>query len=142
MTHWKKCTRKVSFVAYTGWDITMTHHENGTFLCYCSHHKCPKEVGFATMDALHKHMKTLKTTWLGPEQKMPAIPQDETMMTPSAASNGNAPMHSPPTAFNMSGQVEESAMASPHAPSPRSPRLPAMPERGKTPEKRYSKGEK
>ncbi|KAI6101956.1 hypothetical protein F5141DRAFT_1065894 [Pisolithus sp. B1] len=153
-THWKKCVRKVSFVAYTGQDITMTRHENGTFLCYCSHHKCPKEVGFATMDALHKHMKTLKTTWLGPEKKasaggqssvqatnatavpmeittdapsppqMPAaIPQDETMMTPSAASNGDAPMHSPPlpTAFNMSGQVEESAMASPHAPSPRHP---------------------
>ncbi|KAI6096772.1 hypothetical protein F5141DRAFT_1067498 [Pisolithus sp. B1] len=147
-THWKKCVRKVSFVAYTGQDITMTRHENGTFLCYCSHHKCPKEVGFATMDALHKHMKTLKTTWLGPEKKagghsllqtantttstmeittdapcppqMPAIPWDETMNSPSAPSNGNAPMHSPPTALDMSGQVEESAMASPDVQSTRS----------------------
>ncbi|KAI6100652.1 hypothetical protein F5141DRAFT_1066225 [Pisolithus sp. B1] len=153
--HWKKCVKVVTFVAYTGQDVTITRHENGTFLCYCSHHKCPRDIGFTTVDALHKHMKTLKTTWLGPEKKasaggqssvqatnatavpmeittdapsppqMPAaIPQDKTMMTPSAASNGDAPMHSPPTAFDMSGQVEESAMASPHAQSPRSP--PAM----------------
>ncbi|KAI6094764.1 hypothetical protein F5141DRAFT_1069108 [Pisolithus sp. B1] len=145
--HWKKCVKVITSVAYTGQDVTITHHENGTFLC-CSHHKCPRDIGFTTVDALHKHMKTLKTTWLGPEKKaswwtvfspssqcsavpmeittdapsppqMPAaIPQDETMMTPSAASNGDAPMHSPPTAFDMSGQVEESAM------SPRSP--PAM----------------
>ncbi|KAI6118912.1 hypothetical protein EDD16DRAFT_1707158 [Pisolithus croceorrhizus] len=148
--HWKKCVSIVTFVAYTGQDVTITCHENGTFLCYCSHHKCPRDIGFTTADALHKHMKTLKTTWLGLEKKasageqssvqavnatavpmeittntpppqMPAaIPQNKTMMTPLAASNGDAPMHSPPTAFDMSGQVEGSAMALPHAPSPRS----------------------
>ncbi|KAI6108376.1 hypothetical protein F5141DRAFT_1216120 [Pisolithus sp. B1] len=109
------------------------------------------------MDTLHKHMKTLKTTWLGPEEKkastggqsssvqaanattvlmeittdapspphMPAIPQDDKIMnSPSAPSDGgDAPMHSPPLTFDMSGEVEESAMASPHAPSPRSPQV-------------------
>ncbi|KAI6098756.1 hypothetical protein F5141DRAFT_1066809 [Pisolithus sp. B1] len=113
--HWKKCVSIVTFVAYTGQDVTITCHENGTFLCYCSHHKCPRDIGFTTADALHKHMKTLKTTWLGLEKKaseqssvqavnatavpmeittntpppqMPAaIPQNKTMMTPLAASN-------------------------------------------------------
>ncbi|KAI6139891.1 hypothetical protein EDD17DRAFT_1770388 [Pisolithus thermaeus] len=126
--HWKKCVKVITFVAYTGQDVTITCHENGTFLCYCSHPKCPRETGFTTVDALHKHMKTLKTTWLGPEKKagghsllqtantttstmeittdapcppqMPAIPWDETMNSPSAPSNGNAPMHSPPTALD------------------------------------------
>ncbi|KAI5984878.1 hypothetical protein EDD15DRAFT_2201002 [Pisolithus albus] len=107
-THWKKCVREVTFIAYTGQEITLTRQENGAFACYCSHPKCPKQAGFATMDTLHKHMKTLKTTWLGPEKKaggqssvqaggttspmeittnvapkMPAIPQDETMKSPS-----------------------------------------------------------
>ncbi|KAI6143883.1 hypothetical protein EDD17DRAFT_1515423, partial [Pisolithus thermaeus] len=138
--HWKKCVKVVTFVAYTGQDVTITCHENGTFLCYCSHHKCPRDIGFTTVDALHKHMKTLKTNWLGPEKKasaggqssvqatnatavpmeittdapsppqMPAaIPQDETMMTPSAASNGDAPMHSPPPNNMLSGLKLESA---------------------------------
>ncbi|KAI5982121.1 hypothetical protein EDC04DRAFT_2915922 [Pisolithus marmoratus] len=56
--HWKK--------------KSLDRHANGTFLCYCSHPKCPKEVGFATVDALGKHMKNLKTTWLGPEKKASA----------------------------------------------------------------------
>ncbi|KAI6119109.1 hypothetical protein EV401DRAFT_1888401, partial [Pisolithus croceorrhizus] len=113
--HWKKCVKAITFVAYTGQDVTMTRHENGAFLCYCSHHKCPREVGFTTVDALHKHMKTLKTTWLGPEKKasaggqslvqetnattvlmeittdapspphMPAIPQDDKIMNSPSA---------------------------------------------------------
>lgn len=67
--HWKKCVKKVTFVAYDGQEITASRHENGTFLCYCSHNKCPKSQGFATIDALQKHMKNLKTIWLGPEKK-------------------------------------------------------------------------
>ncbi|KAG6376005.1 hypothetical protein JVT61DRAFT_2890 [Boletus reticuloceps] len=62
--HWKKCVKCVSFVAYNGQQITITCHTNGTFWCYCSHDKCPKSVGFATVDTLQKH---IKTTWLGPE---------------------------------------------------------------------------
>ncbi|KIK17462.1 hypothetical protein PISMIDRAFT_15045 [Pisolithus microcarpus 441] len=54
--------------------------------------------------------------------QMPAIPQDETMKSPSILSNDDAPMHSPPAAaFDMSDKMEESAMASQRAPSPRSP---------------------
>ncbi|KAI6038256.1 hypothetical protein EDC04DRAFT_3090911 [Pisolithus marmoratus] len=71
-THWKKCVKTVTFVIHTGEQVTVTHHQNGTFLCYCSHPKCPKEKGFVTVDALQKHMKTLKTTWLGPEKKASA----------------------------------------------------------------------
>ncbi|KAI5990691.1 hypothetical protein EDC04DRAFT_3097397 [Pisolithus marmoratus] len=71
-THWKKCVKTVTFVIHTGEQVTVTHHQNGTFLCYCSHPKCPKEKGFLTVDALQKHMKTLKTTWLGPEKKASA----------------------------------------------------------------------
>lgn len=66
--HWKKCVKTAKFVAYNGQKITVTRHENGTFLCYCSHHKCPKDQGFATIDAMQKHMKNLKTNWLGPEK--------------------------------------------------------------------------
>lgn len=66
--HWKKCVKTAKFVAYNGQEITVTRHENGTFLCYCSHHKCPKDQGFATIDAMQKHMKNLKTNWLGPEK--------------------------------------------------------------------------
>ncbi|KAI6124731.1 hypothetical protein EDD16DRAFT_1703538 [Pisolithus croceorrhizus] len=49
---------------------------------------------------------------------MPAIPQDDKIMnSPSAPSNhGDAPMHSPPPTFDMSGQVEESTMAPPPCP--------------------------
>lgn len=68
--HWKKCVKTVTFVAYSGQQITATRHENGTFLCYCSHSKCPKAQGFATIDALQKHMKNLQTNWLGPEKKV------------------------------------------------------------------------
>ncbi|KIK10547.1 hypothetical protein PISMIDRAFT_20291 [Pisolithus microcarpus 441] len=53
--------------------------------------------------------------------KVPAILQDETMKSPSILSNDDAPMQSPPAAFDMSDKMEESATASPHAPSPRSP---------------------
>ncbi|KAI6035840.1 hypothetical protein EDC04DRAFT_2897620 [Pisolithus marmoratus] len=70
--HWKKCVKTMSFVSHTGQEVTVNHHANGTFLCYCSHPKCPKEVGFATVDALGKHMKNLKTTWLGAEKKASA----------------------------------------------------------------------
>jgi hypothetical protein len=33
------------------------------------HNKCPKNTGFATIDAFQKHMRNLKTMWLGPEKK-------------------------------------------------------------------------
>ncbi|KAI5996097.1 hypothetical protein EDC04DRAFT_2979571 [Pisolithus marmoratus] len=75
-THWKKCVKTVTFVIHTGEQVTVTCHQNGTFLCYCSHPKCPKEKGFVTVDALQKHMKTLKTTWFGPEKKASIFDMD------------------------------------------------------------------
>lgn len=66
----EKAIKIVTFVAHNGQEITTTRNQNGTFLCYCSHHKCPKNQGFITIDALQKHMKNLKTTWLGPKGKV------------------------------------------------------------------------
>ncbi|KAI6043214.1 hypothetical protein EDC04DRAFT_2600389 [Pisolithus marmoratus] len=68
-SHWKKCVKTVTFIAPNGEDVTVTCDKNGTFACYCSHDKCPKEQGFATVGALQRHMKTLQTSWLGPEKK-------------------------------------------------------------------------
>ena len=68
--HWKKCVKVVTFVAYNGQEITVARQlDKPVFLCHCSHSKCPRSQGFTTVDALHKHMKTLKTTWLGSEKK-------------------------------------------------------------------------
>ncbi|KAI6025479.1 hypothetical protein EDC04DRAFT_2930846 [Pisolithus marmoratus] len=126
-THWKKCVKTVTFVIHTGEQVTVTHHQNGTFLCYCSHPKCPKEKGFVTVDALQKHMKTLKTTWLGPEKKASVFDMDSA--EGGADSSGQAPaleidignpqmsartIHAPKIS-------QEVAMASPNSPSPRSP---------------------
>ena len=69
-THRKKCVKEVTFIAHNGQEITVTRNQNGTFLCYCSHGKCPKDQGFATIDSMQKHMKNLKTTWLGREKKV------------------------------------------------------------------------
>lgn len=68
-SHWKKCVKTLNFLAYNGQEITVTRHANGTFVCYCSHPKCPKAQGFTTQDALQRHLKKSKTTWLGPEKK-------------------------------------------------------------------------
>ena len=68
--HWKKCVKVVTFVAYNRQEITVARQlDKPVFLCHCSHRKCPRSQGFTTVDALHKHMKTLKTTWLGSEKK-------------------------------------------------------------------------
>ncbi|KAI6038322.1 hypothetical protein EDC04DRAFT_2604044, partial [Pisolithus marmoratus] len=85
-THWKKCVKTVTFVTHTGEQVTVTRHQNGTFVCYCSHPKCPKEKGFVTVDALQKHMKTLKTTWLGPEKKARLHKQAEDQAAHASAS--------------------------------------------------------
>ena len=68
-SHWKKCVKTSTFVAYNKQKITVTRHANGTFVCYCSHLRCPKEHGFTTLYALQRHLKVSKTTWLGPEKK-------------------------------------------------------------------------
>ena len=68
-THKRKCVQTVSFTTHNGQAVTVTHHENGTFLCYCSHDKCPKPQGFTTVNALQKHMKMLGTAWIGPQEK-------------------------------------------------------------------------
>ncbi|KAF8425053.1 hypothetical protein L210DRAFT_3509366 [Boletus edulis BED1] len=83
--HWQKCVKTVSFVAYNGEEVTITRHVDGTFHCYCSHEKCPKVQGFSTMGNLHRHMKILKTTWLGPDKKGP--PQ----LASTIQDNGNTP---------------------------------------------------
>ena len=67
--HWKKCVKTITFVGHNGQEITTSRHENGMFMCYCSYNKCPKNQGFATVDALQKHMRNLKTIWLGAEKK-------------------------------------------------------------------------
>lgn len=79
-THWKKCVKNVTFIAYNGQEITTTRHQNGTFLCYCSHSKCPKDQGFTTIDAMQKHMKNLKTTWLGREKKVHSSSQSSNLI--------------------------------------------------------------
>jgi hypothetical protein len=68
--HRKKCVKTAIFTTYTGQEVTITHNNDGRFLCYCSSIKCPKASGFATVDALQKHMKNSKTIWLGPEKKV------------------------------------------------------------------------
>ncbi|KAI5990273.1 hypothetical protein EDC04DRAFT_2614205 [Pisolithus marmoratus] len=118
--HWKKCIKTVTFVTHTGEQITITHHQNGTFVCYCSHPKCPKEKGFVTVDALQKHMKTLKTTWLGPEKKASVFLtwiQSNREAEGEAESSGNTQM----SAGTIHTPKEEVAMASPNSSSPRSP---------------------
>ncbi|KAI5986733.1 hypothetical protein EDC04DRAFT_2614980 [Pisolithus marmoratus] len=120
--HWKKCIKTVTFVTHTGEQITITRHQNGTFVCYCSHPKCPKEKGFVTVDALQKHMKTLKTTWLGPEKKASAEGEAE-----SSGRAGQAPAfeidisNTQMSAGTIHTPKEEVAMASPNSPSPSSP---------------------
>ncbi|KAI6043201.1 hypothetical protein EDC04DRAFT_2891230 [Pisolithus marmoratus] len=120
--HWKKCIKTVTFVTHTGEQITITHHQNGTFVCYCSHPKCPKEKGFVTVDALQKHIKTLKTTWLGPEKKASAEGEAE-----SSGQAGQAPAFeidisdTQMSAVTIHTPKEEVAMASPNSSSPRSP---------------------
>ncbi|KAI5989839.1 hypothetical protein EDC04DRAFT_2912119 [Pisolithus marmoratus] len=120
--HWKKCIKTVTFVTHTGEQITITHHQNGTFVCYCYHPKCPKEKGFVTVDALQKHMKTLKTTWLGPEKKASAEGEAE-----SSGQAGQAPAfeidisNTQMSAGTIHTPKEEVAMASPNSSSPRSP---------------------
>ncbi|KAI6025416.1 hypothetical protein EDC04DRAFT_2606298 [Pisolithus marmoratus] len=120
--HWKKCIKTVTFVTHTGEQITITRHQNGTFVCYCSHPKCPKEKGFVTVDALQKHMKTLKTTWLGPEKKASAEGEAE-----SSGRAGQAPAFeidisdTQMSAGTIHTPKEEVAMASPNSPSPSSP---------------------
>ncbi|KAI6043207.1 hypothetical protein EDC04DRAFT_2600384 [Pisolithus marmoratus] len=119
-SHWKKCVKTVTFVAPTGEDVTVTRDRNGTFVCYCSHDKCPKENGFVTVGALQRHMKTLKTTWLGPEKKASeAEGRAESSGQPPALEIdiGNPQM----SAGTIHTPKEEVAMASPNSPSPRSP---------------------
>ncbi|KAI6043284.1 hypothetical protein EDC04DRAFT_2600326 [Pisolithus marmoratus] len=148
--HWKKCVKTVTFVTHTGQEVTVTHHNNGTFLCYCSHHKCPKGVGFATVDALGKHMKNLKTTWLSPEKKaITLLVQGAHSSALQSTTNACQGAHSSALQVNTnisqgamsslamqlttnasqpSGQVNELTMASP-SPSAFSPRSP-MPMQG------------
>ncbi|KAI5985430.1 hypothetical protein EDC04DRAFT_2913772 [Pisolithus marmoratus] len=119
-SHWKKCVKTVTFVAPTGEDVTVTRDRNGTFVCYCSHDKCPKENGFVTVGALQRHMKTLKTTWLGPEKKASeAEGRAESSGQPPALEIdiGNPQM----SAGTIHTPKEEVAMASPNSPSLRSP---------------------
>ena len=69
ITHRKKCVPAATIVAHTSQVIDLTHNNNKVFLCYCSNSTCPKPGGFTTADALQRHMKTLKTKWLGMEAK-------------------------------------------------------------------------
>ncbi|KAI6041837.1 hypothetical protein EDC04DRAFT_2601317 [Pisolithus marmoratus] len=116
--HWKKYVKTMSFVSHTGQEVTVNHHANGTFLCYCSHPKCPKEVGFATVDALGKHMKNLKTTWLGAEKKASAEGGAEPSgQNPALEIDVGDPQMSAGTIHT----PKEVAMASPNSPSPSSP---------------------
>ncbi|KAI6020604.1 hypothetical protein EDC04DRAFT_2607400 [Pisolithus marmoratus] len=116
--HWKKCVKTMSFVSHTGQEVTVNRHANGTFLCYCSHPKCPKEVGFATVDALGKHMKNLKTTWLGAEKKASA----EGGAEPSGQNPAlEIDIGNPHMSAGTIHTPKEVAMASPNSPSPSSP---------------------
>ncbi|KAI6017532.1 hypothetical protein EDC04DRAFT_2608014 [Pisolithus marmoratus] len=131
-SHWKKCVKTVTFVAPTGEDVTVTRDRNGTFVCYCSHDKCPKENGFVTeaegraessgqppaleIDIGNPQMSagTIHTP------KMPAgMVQDETMRSPSLTGHDDASMKSPQAGIEAC--KEEVAMASPNSPSLRSP---------------------
>ncbi|KAI6016201.1 hypothetical protein EDC04DRAFT_2608529 [Pisolithus marmoratus] len=118
-SHWKKCVKTVTFVAPTGEDVTVTCDRNGTFVCYCSHDKCPKENGFATVGALQRHMKTLKTTWLGPEKKAEGG-EESSGKAPALEIDIGNPQISTGT-IHTPEVLQEVAMASPNSPSPRSP---------------------
>ncbi|KAI6017929.1 hypothetical protein EDC04DRAFT_2607927 [Pisolithus marmoratus] len=110
-THWKKCVKTVTFVTHTGEQVTVTHHQNGTFFCYCSHPKCPKEKGFVTVDALQKHMKTLKTTWLGPERKaITLLVQGAHKSALQITTNASQGAHS--SALQVNTNISQGAMSS------------------------------
>ena len=66
--HRKKCISTASFVAHIGQAITLQHNKHRVFLSYCSDLKYPQPNGFVTVDSIHKHMKKLKSQWLGPEE--------------------------------------------------------------------------
>jgi len=48
-------------------------------MCYCSHGKCLRDQGFATIDAMQKHMKNFKTTWLSREKKVHVTFQSDSL---------------------------------------------------------------
>jgi hypothetical protein len=66
--HIRKCTPISTFTTPTGQKITVTRNMDGVFLCYCSNPDCPKPIGYATIDALRKHMKKVQSIWVGPNK--------------------------------------------------------------------------
>ncbi|KAF8415664.1 hypothetical protein L210DRAFT_3512239 [Boletus edulis BED1] len=72
INHYKKCVTTVAVTTYSGEKMTLHRNENKVFLCYCSHPACPKSAGFTRSEGLLKHMKRLKTTWIGAEKKTPS----------------------------------------------------------------------
>ena len=70
--HSKRCVKTATITNGKGNRVTITRDDNGTFRCYCSHVACPKTKGYATSNALQKHITKSQTTWLGPEGKKAA----------------------------------------------------------------------